>query len=78
MTDTREPVLNRHDRDSAPWLKLKKHLEERLQKLRIANDAHMDEHRRARLGGRIEQIKAILALDSDAPPVQDENDKFRD
>ena len=78
MTDTKEPVLNRQDRDSVAWLKLKKHLEAQLQKCRIANDGHMDEQRRARLGGRIEEIKAILALDSDVPPVQDENANFRD
>lgn len=72
-----EPILTRQDRDSVAWLKIKVYLEARLAKKRIENDNDMDERARARLGGRIAEIKALLALDQDAPPVPPDQDKFK-
>lgn len=74
MIDT---ILTRQDRDSVAWLKLRAYLEDRLQKKRIQNDVDMDERKRARLGGSIAEIKALLALDSDAHPVPEDELKFK-
>lgn len=65
-------ILTPQERNNPLWLKLKAHFEERLQKLRVANDADMDERKRARHGGRIDELKSTLALDSDPPLAQDE------
>lgn len=75
MTDR---VLEPGDRQSAVWLKLKKHLEAELQRLRVKNDGNLDEKRTAILRGRIGEIKAILALENDAPPAPDEDKLFKD
>jgi hypothetical protein len=71
-------VFERGERQSAVWMKLKKHLEAELQRLRAKNDSNLDEQRTAILRGRIGQVKAILALENDAPPAPDEDKLFKD
>ena len=58
-------VLSRADRESPTWLKLKAHLETKLQSLREKNDVLLDEAHTARLRGRIAQVKECLALGDD-------------
>lgn len=75
MTDR---VIEKNDRQSAVWLKLKKHLEAELDVLRKKNDGNLDEVKTANLRGGIRQLKAILALENDAPPPPDEDQLFKD
>ena len=72
-----EPVLNQQDRQSATWLRLKRHLEERLQKLRVKNDRDLDERVTARLRGAIEELKHLCSLDAEIP-VPPPEDQFKD
>ena len=73
-----EPVLTPQDRQSSPWLKVKQHLEARLAKLRAENDGDLPIEKTAKLRGRIAEVKALMALDADPAPLNDENDRFRD
>lgn len=51
------------------WQKLKKHLSQRLDHVRIQNDAMLEEHSTCALRGRIEELKYLLGLDKTAPAV---------
>ena len=55
-------VLSRADRESPTWLKLKAHLETKLQSLREKNDHPQDAEQTARLRGRIAEVKECVAL----------------
>lgn len=57
------------DRESKLWQKLKAHLERQLQTLRALNDAEMPEPKRNILVGRIQEVKALLALEHPAVVV---------
>lgn len=70
--------LSPGDRVSPEWQRMKAHLEACLQEFREQNDGPMVPMNRDRLGGRIDFIKNLLALDSDPPPAQTENEKFKD
>lgn len=59
------PLVSDVDRSSALWLRLKAHLEARLQSLRLQNDTVMDEGRRNIQIGRIAEVKGLLALDTE-------------
>ena len=72
MADKNTPVLDRMDKASNTWLKIEQWATERLMKARIANDQKMDEDKRNRLGGRIEEIKELLNLVNDPPPPMDD------
>lgn len=56
--------LTKIEAQSQLWLKLKKHLEERLDVLRAKNDGDLDTTETARLRGRISEIKSMLSIDS--------------
>ena len=64
------PVIGQVDAQSAVWLKLKKHIGERLETLRAKNDADQDERKTSRLRGRIAELKYLMALDSPAPSLE--------
>ena len=61
--------LTESERQSAVWLKLKEHYEERLNVLRMKNDNLLDEITTASLRGEIRMIKQFLAIGIDAPLV---------
>lgn len=63
------PVLSKEDLRSAVWMKLQKHLETRLQALRETNDSDLPAEKTARHRGRIAEVKAMLNLASEQPPV---------
>jgi len=67
--DSVEPVLSTADRQSALWLKLAKHVENRILTLRKQNDADQPESKTALLRGRIAELKALLALAEDLPDL---------
>lgn len=54
------------------WLKIKKHMTERLEVLRAKNDGDLDTTETARLRGRIAALKELIALDESPVPVADE------
>lgn len=70
MTNDIDPkVLNQHDLQSAAWAKLRKHMEARLQALRIKNDTDLDPVATARVRGEIKNLKNLLALENKPDPV---------
>lgn len=69
--------LTELEKQSALWQKLKKHAEERIQKLRTDNDKDMDERATQKLRGRIAEAKYWLELDQ-PPPAVEKTDGFPD
>jgi hypothetical protein len=55
-------TLIKQDFNTAVWATLEKDLQAELQRLREQNDANLDDLATAKLRGRIEQIKDLLAL----------------
>lgn len=55
-------MLNEADLQTAVWLKLKKHLEERLESLRRKNDSDATETKTSKVRGRIAEVKELLAM----------------
>jgi hypothetical protein len=60
-------VLTEGDLISPCWLRLKAHMEKRIDLLRRQNDGHHDEIKTAALRGAIQEIKNLLALETPAP-----------
>lgn len=64
MTDDDEVfALTATDRHSGTWLRLLKHLNDKLDTLRKNNDAAHDEVKTAHIRGQIATLKALIALD---------------
>lgn len=61
--------LSEFEAQSQVWVKLEKQLTERLATLREKNDGALDLPETARLRGRIEQIKEILAWAVKIQPI---------
>lgn len=55
--------LNKQDFQSGTWLKLKEYLRTRIAEHRNENDEDLDPVKTARLRGRIDEDKILLALD---------------
>ena len=53
-------MLNEAELNTAVWLKMKKHLEKRLDDLRKKNDSDMSEAKTYKVRGRIAEIKELL------------------
>lgn len=62
-------VITKADKHTAVWEKLQDHWGQRLEELRVKNDADQDERSTAMIRGEIKQIKSFLAMDKDAPDV---------
>lgn len=62
-------VLTVQDLQSNTWGKIKTFYLQRLNDLRKQNDGEMDDRKRSRHGGRIAEVKAVLALDEDCQDV---------
>lgn len=69
-------VLTKIERQGTVWLKLKAHLNKRLEAARIKNDGDLTDKQTARLRGRIDELKNLLDLGEDKPqiPVDDFKD----
>lgn len=61
--------LSDTDAHSEAWLRIKEHLEQRLKAYRSQNDGDLDEIKTAKLRGRINELKYLLALDQKDDPV---------
>ena len=57
------------DRMNPLWLALSRHMNERLAGLRQQNDASLPIEATQQVRGRIAQIKELLALAEDKPPI---------
>lgn len=68
---TAERTLSDTDRQAAVWLKLKKHMQDRLAVLRQQNDGDRDFDETQKLRGRIAELKRLLDLDADMPVIED-------
>lgn len=53
------------DKYSPTWVNLKKYLQDRLQKLRVKNDATQNHEQTERLRGQITEIKMLLDLEKE-------------
>lgn len=62
--------LTSYDFDSPTWKAIKAHFTERRDFLRKMNDAPMSESDRGQLIGRIQEVKALLAMEEQAPLVE--------
>jgi hypothetical protein len=56
-----------HERANEVWMRLEKHLADRLETLRVQNDGDQSEEATAKLRGRIAEIKALLNVGKDQP-----------
>lgn len=71
-----DPILTAAERQGAVWLKIKKYLDDRLAAARRKNDGDLRESQTARLRGRIDELKAMLAFGEDKPVIP--VDQFKD
>jgi len=65
-------ILSPADKDSQLWQRIKAHLTDRLEKLRLQNDGRMTESQRSEHIGRIMEVKAILQWEHSKPGERDE------
>ena len=61
--------LSKEEKRSTLWAKLSEHLNERLDSLRVQNDADKSDIETARLRGRIAEVKMFLSLEKDLPDL---------
>lgn len=57
--------LERHERESVVWDKLFKHLQERLETMRLTLEATEDHETSQKIRGRIFEIRYLLALNQE-------------
>jgi hypothetical protein len=57
-----------HERTSPLWKSLERHMLQTLAELRLMNDTSLPPERTEKLRGRIEQLKALLALGDEPKP----------
>lgn len=62
-------ALSRADKESMLWQRLREHIKNRLQVLRLENDNDMPENERNKKLGRIAELKALEALDNEPVTV---------
>lgn len=62
--------LKPEDIYSELWLRLSKHLEQRIASLRAQNDGDLDERKTAELRGRIAEAKALQSLGREIPNMK--------
>lgn len=66
--------LEAHELASSTWVKIREHLEERLDVLRKKNDGQLDLVETADVRGQIKMVKFLLALDQPGPTPVTEDD----
>jgi hypothetical protein len=63
--------LTKGDFTTETWHRMRRHLQTKLEELRLRNDHPQPDEDTARLRGQILMVKELLALDSPAPVVED-------
>lgn len=69
MTAPETFTLSPGDRANPLWPKLRGFLEKRLASARLRNDGPLPEEETWRIRGQIIELKALLRLDEDLPPM---------
>lgn len=64
---TTKLLLNAAEKQTALWVKIKAHLESRLEICRKQNDGDADAVQTAKMRGRILELKSFLALENPPP-----------
>lgn len=72
-----EAFLSPIERNSSTWVKIKRHLEERLASLRERNEKHHDDRKTAQLRSSIAEVRHLMSL-GDALPTPPPEDEFKD
>jgi hypothetical protein len=67
--------LSENDRAQGLWLRLKAHLEERLDAKRKQNDSALSKMQTAALRGEIKALRDLIALGNDRPFVTGNEDQ---
>lgn len=62
-------TLTQEERQNPLWQKLKKHFETRIAELREQNDEHCEEARTVDRRARIQELKALLAMEEVQRPL---------
>lgn len=62
-------VLTHSERTSDPWMKLAEHITERIGRLQRELEGPLAPEETANRRGRIAELRALLALDRDPPPL---------
>lgn len=65
-------TLTEKERNSELWVKLKAHLEQRMQELRESNDSDLEPKDTAHVRGRIAECKEFIHLEEPAPKIPEE------
>lgn len=60
-------TLSEFERHHAVWVKINKHLLDRMEILRSKNDGDLDQFETAKLRGRIAELKGLIALGEPSP-----------
>ena len=63
-------TLTAAEKQSALWIKIRDHMNERLDTHRRKNDGDLEPIPTARLRGRIAEIQVLLAMEKDPDPAQ--------
>lgn len=61
-------ILTLEERHSALWTKLKEHMQQQIDLLRLKNDGALDEVTTASIRGEIRALKRLSAVDQ--PPIE--------
>lgn len=67
--DMLNAVFTKEDAVSPTWLRLRAHIERRIQVLRVKNDKAMSPEDTAALRGRIAELKNLLTMDKPSPAI---------
>lgn len=73
MSDTEQSGLSQADRQSPAWRRLTRHMEARIQQLRVKNDASLDPMETAAVRGQIKELKYLLAWGTNPATVANED-----
>ena len=68
MTPPERFALSDSDKVSPTWLRLKKHLQGRLEALRNELEQDLPEEKTAKVRGRLAEVKSLLSLEKNSPP----------
>lgn len=60
-------TLTEQEKQSAVWVKLRDHMNERLESLRCQNDGDLTPEQTIKLRGRVAQLKELLAIGKPGP-----------
>ncbi|MEK9796293.1 MAG: hypothetical protein VW713_06045 [Alphaproteobacteria bacterium] len=69
MTPPERFALSDSDKTSPTWLRIKKHLQARVEALRNELEQDLPEDRTAKVRGRLAEVRALLSVEKDPPPT---------